>query len=197
MAFLTMTYRYIRNSQLWGVFLFMGITLLFHVLWRLGRGWLEHWDVYIMMSDRAVQHVYAVSATINEFLLGDAVQRIDVACSFRLTGQTNGGAFTGTLVVDHTCSGLKQFYQALALFLLYPGPGKHKLWYIPMVLLVMHLVNIFRIVALSFTMIYMFQHWDFMHDWVLRPLFYVVLFALWVLWEERFRSRQKPRHVAN
>jgi exosortase/archaeosortase family protein len=190
------TPKHIRNSQIRGVLLFMGITMLFHVLWRLGRGWLESWDVYIIMSDVAVQHVYSVSARINEFLLGDAVQRIDPSYMFRITGRVNGDLFTGYMVVDDTCSGLKQFYQAIVLFMLYPGPWRHKLWYIPTALLAMHMVNIFRIVALSFTMVHHYQHWDMMHDWVLRPLFYVVLFGLWVFWEERFNSRQNLQQAA-
>jgi exosortase/archaeosortase family protein len=89
--------------------------------------------------------------------------------------------------------GLKQFYQAFFLFLLYPGPWKHKLWYIPLAILVMHLVNVFRVVALSLVMVHAYPHWDLMHDWVLRPFFYVVLFALWVVWNERFRHATRSR----
>ncbi len=89
------------------------------------------------------------------------------------------------LIIDHTCSGLKQFYQAFFLFLLYPGPWKHKAWFIPMAVAVMHLVNVFRIVVLSLVMLHAYHQWDIIHDWVVRPMFYVVLFGLWVWWDQR------------
>ncbi len=37
----------------------------------------------------------------------------------------------GYVGVNESCSGLKQFYQIAVLFILFPGPWKHKLWYIP------------------------------------------------------------------
>lgn len=89
--------------------------------------------------------------------------------------------------VNESCSGLKQFFQITILFLLFPGPWKHKLWYIPASILVMHFVNIFRIIMLSIIIVYWPDHWRFLHDWVLRPFFYVVLFAEWVIWVNFFR----------
>ena len=186
------------SSPLRGVLLFVLITIVFHLLWRLGRDWIESRALYQLLSDASVQHVYQVAATLSRWLLGDVVLRLDDACTLQLAGRDAGGPFTGYLVVNHACSGLKQFYQALVLFVLYPGPWRHKLWYVPLALLAMHLVNIMRIVALAATMAWQYQHWDLMHDWVLRPLFYVVLFGLWVLWEERFhnpRRKPKPQHA--
>ncbi len=180
----------LRKHPLAGVALFMAITIVFHVLWRLGRPWFEEASWYLALADFTTQQAYLAAAWINDLLIGDAITRLDQVCTFRLEGARAGeGIFTGHLIIDHTCSGLKQFYQALVLFLVYPGPWKHKLWYIPAAILVMHVTNILRIVALSFTMLYTYQHWDFVHDWVVRPGFYVVLFGLWVLWEEKFRRK--------
>ena len=89
--------------------------------------------------------------------------------------------------VNESCSGLKQFFQITVLFLLFPGPSKHKLWYIPASILVMHVINIFRIIMLSIILVYWPEHWQFLHDWVLRPFFYVVLFTEWVVWVNYFK----------
>lgn len=183
---------------LWDVFLFAAITIVFHVLWRLGRDWFEASSLYLSLSDFTTHIVYLSAAWMNERVIGLELLRLDAVCSFRFLdgGLPPEGRVTGTLIVDHTCSGLKQFYQAFFLFLLYPGPWRHKLWYIPLAIVVMHLLNVFRVVALSLVMVHAYQHWDFMHDWVLRPFFYVVLFALWVVWNERFRGSALTRHAA-
>lgn len=94
----------------------------------------------------------------------------------------------GYIAVNEGCSGLKHSYQVLVLFLLFPGPWKHKLWFIPMALVIMFLTNIFRIVSLSVILLWKPEYWDFSHDWILRPFFYVVLFILWVWWVERYRN---------
>ena len=169
-----------------GVVIFMVILLVFHVLWRLGRPWFEEAAWFMAMADVATRWVYLASARVNEVLLGGFMTRLDAVNTFRFELVAGADSFVRHLIIDHTCSGLKQFYQAFFLLLLYPGVTRHKIWYIPMALLVMHLVNIFRVVMLSLTMVYAYQHWDFIHDWVLRPFFYVVLFGLWVIWDQKF-----------
>jgi len=94
-------------------------------------------------------------------------------------------------MVNDSCSGLKQFFQIAVVFLLFPGPWKHKAWFIPASILVMHGVNILRIVILSIVLIKWPGYWQFSHDWILRPFFYVVIFAEWLIWEVYFQNRRK------
>jgi len=97
----------------------------------------------------------------------------------------------GYVGVHYGCSGLKQFLQWIFLMLLFPGPWKHKAWFIPLGLIITHLVNVFRISGLSVVLIYMPRDWQFIHDNIYRPFFYVVMFLLWVWWVEKFRSKSK------
>ncbi len=94
----------------------------------------------------------------------------------------------GYINVNEGCSGFKQDYQLLGLFLLYPGPWKHKLWYIPASFVVMHFTNIFRIVVLTLILQHLPAHWDFWHEWIMRPFYYAVIFGLWMVWNERFNG---------
>jgi len=122
--------------------------------------------------------VYEISLWINVNILG-----------FHITvepGNTMWFSNGGYITVNSSCSGLKQFYQVFVLFVLFPGPWKHKLWFIPLGFVIMFLTNIFRIISLSVILLWKPEHWDFSHDWILRPFFYVVLFALWVWWVEGF-----------
>jgi exosortase/archaeosortase family protein len=89
------------------------------------------------------------------------------------------------LGIDEGCTALKQFYHFLGLMLIIPGPWKKKAWFIPLGLLILHITNFFRIIGLGLVVYYKYEWFDFTHDWVFRPLFYVVMLALWIWWVEK------------
>lgn len=102
----------------------------------------------------------------------------------------------GYVYVNMSCSGLKQFYQWFFLMILYPGPWRHKFWFIPLGLVVIHFVNVLRIVGMVFVTIHNPANWHFIHDYIARPFFYVVMFFLWVWWNERFYLKSKKTQKA-
>jgi exosortase/archaeosortase family protein len=53
-------------------------------------------------------------------------------------------------------------------------------------LVTIHFVNILRVLGMVAVTIHLPEHWDFMHDYIMRPFFYVVMFGLWVWWNEKF-----------
>jgi len=92
-----------------------------------------------------------------------------------------------------SCSGIKQMLQISLLLLIYPGPWKHKLWFIPMGIVIIHFTNIIRLTGLGIVMANWPEHWQFSHDYPARIIFYVVIFFLWVIWNDKFyRKTQKP-----
>ena len=126
--------------------------------------------------------VLSTSVWINEHVLGlDVIRR---GALIILPGY-------GYVEIIEDCSGTKQFYQILVLFLLFPGPWRHKIWYIPMSIILMHFTNVFRIVFLTLSLKWFPDKWDFIHLWIMRPMFYVVLFALWIIWVEFFENPKK------
>ena len=113
------------------------------------------------------------------------------------------------------CTGVKQMVMFGVLIALYYGPAKKKLWFIPLSMMFLNLINIIRIVAvvfitkdgfpdwfIGFNEWYNGRQWDnsaktywlFMVDWfelfhkdVFRWLYYNgVMFLLWLTWEEVF-----------
>ncbi|MBU1349250.1 archaeosortase/exosortase family protein [Patescibacteria group bacterium] len=162
------------------VALFAIITYGFHELWWEFARVIKSYTVINVTADWLAEQVFHSSLWINRNILG-----LHVTTEYpNYMWFSNGGY----VQVVESCSGLKQFYQILVLFVLFPGPWKHKLWFIPMSIVIMHGVNILRIVILSAVVLWRPDYWDFIHDWVLRPGFYVVIFGLWVVWVERFRS---------
>jgi exosortase/archaeosortase family protein len=89
------------------------------------------------------------------------------------------------------CSGLKQFYQFVGIIVFFYGSWKKKVWFIPIGLLTIHLINLFRIIFLGIIVIYKLEWFDFIHDWIVRPMFYVAMFLFWVWWVEKIAKRPK------
>lgn len=164
------------------VAIFAAITLAFHELWWTYEAWIKSFGFVIGAADWLAKQVFESALWVNRSILGLSI----------VTSEPNTMWFSnnGYVAVNESCSGLKQFYQIAVLFILFPGPWKHKLWYIPMGIVVMFFTNVFRIVALSVMVIWKPEYWDFTHDWILRPFFYVVIFSLWVIWVEKFRRRK-------
>lgn len=158
------------------------ITYGFHLLYRHFAAEINAVPVIRTLTEILSQAVFEQSLWINRHVLG-----LQIATSDPLTMHfTNGGM----IWINSGCSGLKLFMQVTVLFLLFPGPWKHKLWIIPLGWLLMHLSNLFRIVSLSVVVLWKPQYWDFSHDWILRPFFYLVIFGMWVWWVERFRRKR-------
>jgi exosortase/archaeosortase family protein len=176
------------------VAIFMFILLFFHFIFKLFVSDITANRAFNSTSEWMAERVYYTSKWILDALnvKVTAFEELTIGSELKKRvfyyAENNGAVF-----VNHSCSGLKQFYQWIVLLLLYPGPWRHKTWFIPMGLIVIHLVNLFRIVSMALVTIYVPQHWHFTHDYILRPFFYVVMFILWVWWNEKFYLNFKKR----
>ena len=174
-------------DPIWHVAMFAAILLFFHFLYRAVIGYLLLWEPFSQTNLHLMNLVFNSSAWFNRHILGLEFTTADP----RTMWFTNGGYVS----ITDGCSGMKQFYQVVILFLLYPGPWKHKLWYIPMAVVVMHLVNLFRVISLSVVVIWKPEIWDFTHDNIVRPFFYVIVFLMWVIWVEKFYLPGKQKRT--
>lgn len=129
--------------------------------------------LYVSLRGLLVTH----SAWVVEHILG-----------YDFTVRGDALVFPGnrSLIIDESCSAVKWFAHFLVLMLIFPGPWKHKAWFIPAGLLITHLVNIVRISGLAAVYVIRPGSFDLFHDYVFRPFFYLVLFLVWVVWVEYF-----------
>lgn len=172
-------------KPLWYALYAAGITYGFHLLYRHFAAEISAIPVIHAITQWLMEVVFSQSLWINRHILG-----LQVTTSDPLTMHFINN---GIVWISAGCSGLKLFMQVTVLFLLFPGPWRQKLWFIPLGWLLMHITNVFRIVTLSLMAIHLPQYWDFAHDWILRPLFYLVIFAMWVWWVERKVKRKKGK----
>ena len=172
------------------VALFSILILGFHFFFRWWAYDLSYWPfqgiinpTYKFLTDLLYNNsIWALKyLTAYEFTTDDSLRKIIIG--------------SGSVSVNFGCSGLKQFLQWVILMGFFPGPWKKKLWFIPSGLIIIHLVNIFRISGLSILLEYYPQYWNFSHDYLFRPFFYVVMFAMWVIWVEKFKGKKSKQMV--
>jgi exosortase/archaeosortase family protein len=72
------------------------------------------------------------------------------------------------------------------------GQWKHKAWFIPVGIVILHLTNVFRIICLVVIAMHWPQQIHYAHDNLLRILYYIVIFGLWVVWVEKIAYKNNP-----
>jgi exosortase/archaeosortase family protein len=172
------------------VIIFIIITLAIHYSYRFWANKIHYWPVSVQMNlahDKAAGIVYDQSVWIIRNILSIPVSLEEN----RLIRFENNGF----IAIDLGCSGLKPILQFLLLMLIFPGPWKHKAWFLPLGVLIVHATNLFRICGLAVITVTIPEYWDFSHDYLFRPFFYVVIFLLWVWWVEKFRVKGIERRA--
>ncbi len=167
-----------KYAYLINVVLFCAITYFFHEFWWAFSTEIKSIPGVIETAEWLANMVFRASYFI--------IQHTYDSQALAETGNTIRFSNGGYITVNESCSGLKQFYQIIVLFFLFPGPLKQKTWFIPLSIAIMHFTNIIRIILLGIVTLWLPDYWHFVHDWILRPFFYVVIFMLWVWWVEKF-----------
>ena len=88
------------------------------------------------------------------------------------------------------CTGMKQAYICFCIMAFSRGSWKKKLWYVPLTLLAVYLINIFRI---SFIVATIENHpgwFELLHLYIFKYAFYGIIFFMWVFWEEKMVGKQ-------
>ena len=86
-----------------------------------------------------------------------------------------------------SCSGLKQMFVFFCIIAFYPGSEKHKLWFIPLGLVLIWILNVIRISAIIALFEQFPNSFELFHE-LSKYVFYFVIFMFWVLWEEKIRK---------
>jgi exosortase/archaeosortase family protein len=175
-----------RYKNFRDVFWFAVITLAIHYSYRFWANSLHYRPIGEAMNDLQqllTGWVFIQSLWVDRHILDISLQVTDQTMNF-----DNGSWIS----VNGSCAGDKQILQFMLLLLIYPGPWKHKLWYIPMGMVIIHLTNVLRIVLLSLVSVNKPELWHLAHNTVLRGMFYVVILALWIVWIEWINHAPSP-----
>jgi exosortase family protein XrtF len=81
--------------------------------------------------------------------------------------------------IGNACNGLNLFVLFSLFVLVYPQNIKRKIWFLPLGLIIIHILNILRITALSLISFYKPEYLMFNHTYTFTGIMYLVIFALW------------------
>lgn len=162
------------------VLYFFILLLSFHFIYIFWSGTLKFYPV--------AEQVHQLFDKASTLLFNQSVWVLKVLnINFTTEGQIIFvNSHTAHITVSPGCTSLKQWMHWLFIMLLFPGPWKHKAWYIPLGLIVIQFINVFRVVGLSLMIIPWPQHFHFFHDYIFKTLFYLGIFMMWVVWVEYF-----------
>jgi exosortase family protein XrtF len=150
-------------------------------------GWLLLYEFYL--------HPYTgFDATVVRSLVVSTEVLLKTA-GYALTDYTNDpSAFqqhvgidgSGGLTVGAPCDGVVLYVLFICFVFAFPGPPRHKLWFLPLGALSVFAVNVLRIASLA-VIVHVNPDWlAFNHDYTFTLLVYAYVFGLWMLWVKKF-----------
>ena len=93
------------------------------------------------------------------------------------------------LWVGAPCNGLSLFAMFTGFIVAFKGKNKHKLWYIPLGIISIHLLNILRVTALCIVIKYNHDLLDFNHTYTFTLINYSWIFFLWIMWANKLSKK--------
>ena len=174
-----------KNQSTVNVGLFILLIISFHFLylgwqalgyWPVGK-WVEQlmlWSVNLAynQSCRVLEHIFHIDLT--------------TITAERLIATPNSEGGWARVIIAPECASLKQWMHWIFLMVLFPGPWKHKLWYIPAGLVIIEWTNVVRICGVLMMQIPWPNSFHIAHDYIFKVFFYLVIFLMWMLWVEKF-----------
>ena len=192
-----------KNESTVNVGLFMLLIFSFHYLY-LGWQALGYWPI----SDT----IYALMVWSVDMVYGQACRLLDLVLHIdittigekRLIAAINSDGGWARIVVAPECASLKQWLHWVFLMVLFPGPWKHKLWYIPAGLVVIEWINVVRICGILLMQIWWpnihihlfgndINTFHLAHDYIFKFFFYLIIFLMWVLWVEKIKGKKQSK----
>lgn len=90
------------------------------------------------------------------------------------------------LWIGDACDGVALFAVFAIFMFAFPGPGRHKLWFTALGILLIHLINALRIAVLCIITTIDYEWLTFNHDFTFYVVVYGLVIGLWVWWLVRF-----------
>lgn len=180
-----------RYQTFFDVGLFFILIFSFHIIYSFWNHNMDYWPI-----KGTVDKLFAYASAL---LFDQSTWTLEHIFKFDFftKGQSiwfinNEGTYSAVSVAPE-CTSLKQWMHWLFLMLLFPGPWKHKAWYIPLGLVIVELTNVVRVVGITLFLKFFPHHFELAHDYIFKVMFYVVIFLMWVIWTEKFLHPKKKK----
>lgn len=99
------------------------------------------------------------------------------------------------VTIGAPCDGSVLFALFVAFVVAFPGPWKHKAWFLPAGVVLIHLFNAMRVVGLA-VVVHINEDWlAFNHDYTFTIIVYAFVFLLWWIWVNKFSGTGLKKSV--
>lgn len=169
--------------------LFFLLIFSFHFLYVVWNEYMHYWPIKGVV-DRLFVWASALLFDQSTWVL-EHVFSMDFFTKDQTIGFINNEGTLSGVTVAPECTSLKQWMHWLFLMLLYPGPWKHKAWYIPLGLVIVEFTNVVRIVGICLFLKPFPHDFALAHDGIFKIMFYVVIFLMWMIWNDYFHHPKK------
>jgi exosortase family protein XrtF len=152
------------------VIIFFAKALSIYIVWYL------LYDLWMLPDGRVdlwlSEHIVRVSGGFLSIL------GFDVYASGRIIGLVG----TNMLEIIDGCNGIEVIGLFIGFVVAYPGITVNRFLFVPIGILLLYITNIVRIVVLSIVQLHAPGIFTVTHDYSTTAIFYLVVFALWVVW---------------
>lgn len=90
------------------------------------------------------------------------------------------------VLIEHGCNGLILMLLFAGFIVAFPGPWRTKLWFVPMGILSIYLINSLRVIGLAVNHMVSKSSFDFNHKYTFTILVYGAIFYFWMIWVNRY-----------
>jgi exosortase family protein XrtF len=94
------------------------------------------------------------------------------------------------LWIGSNCNAINLFVLFSVFIIAYPGQQKPKLWFIPVGIIAIHVLNLVRVIALVLIAYHSPQSLNFNHTYTFTFIIYSFIFLLWIVWVNKFSSKK-------
>ena len=171
----------VKKKELSGIVFFFLLLFLSYCIWKFSAKFLN--------TDEHLKGIYTLliraDANLTRYILN--LLTIDTTTDGSILFFSNQKA----ILITPQCSGLQHIFEICFILLFYSGPAKHKVWYIPLSIILIYLAAVIHLVILGIFMFNRADLFSWAHNNLSRWVFFSFFFGIWLIWEELIRKKDK------
>ncbi|MBI4931933.1 MAG: archaeosortase/exosortase family protein [Bacteroidetes bacterium] len=102
-------------------------------------------------------------------------------------------AGTPGLFIGDSCNGISLFALYSIFIIAFPGKIISKIIFIPAGILIIHLLNVLRVILLAIIETYSYEWTEFNHSYTFTIIIYACIFGMWLFWINKFSGMKKNK----
>lgn len=155
---------------------FLVFSLILYIIWKL------LYDLVLQPYTNIDLNLIQFTIRVSKFFLEAMGYEVFMSLP-RLIGIDG----TSGLLIGDPCDGMELFGLFTIFIIAFPGPPLKKMFFIPIGILCILSLNIFRVIGLAIVQLHTSREWtEFNHTYTFTILIYGCIFLLWMYWVKKF-----------